>query len=389
MNKDNIVLNFKYKSYKLVCEVMEEIIKSGNSKKAQLEEWSRYFNIKRDGNGYIFLEKYEVALPKIDNRANTKGNNNLYGKYIEKLVLDILVDRYQNTKERKIYSSKDKMLKSLSMVNSNYSFGKFNRKTLGSYISADIGNIKEFYLLNNKNLTESVERAFNSLANKCLVNWQIVTTVAIDVTEDDKVIIGYDNKAIKVTEEHRTANDEERDIIIHMESLVLEEMGLEGKKDAFLQDRYKEFNDRVCKLLRKNSKIQYYYKSYDVIFHEKVVKELEKINTWILEQEERQQIKITLNGIISNGMIENAKKRHLKAIEEIDTLTGNYEDRFKETKIIRRNESTYVSDNSNIIDTVINYKTRSLVDDMIKSKKDKDKKENEEIDTILDSIVPF
>jgi len=356
-----------------VCEVLDEKIKSGCSKTSQIEEWSRYFKIERDGNGYIFTEKYDVALKKIDNRGLAEGsrnNNNLYGKYIEKLVLDLLVQKYQITKERKIYSSRDKMLRSLEMVNDNYSFGKFNRAVLGNYINVDTDNIKEFYMLNNRNMLDSVERAFNQLANKCLVSWNIVMTVAIDVSEDDIIILNEDNLSIKKNEEHRTANAEERDTILHMENKVLEEMELESKQDAVLKDRYKEFNDRVCALLRENTKILYYYKSYDVIFHEKVIQELDKINIWILEQEERREIKITLNGIISNNIIENAEHRKLKALETKETLTGDKKERYIEMKTDRRIEDTYVEDNSKIIDAVINCKKKDITKQMIQSNKE-------------------
>ena len=336
----------------------------------------------------------------MDGRKNTKGNNNIYGKYIEQLVLDLLVQKYQTNKKRKIYLSRDKMLRALDMVNDNYTFGKFNRIVLSDYLDVSNDNIKEFYILNNKNLYDTIERAFASLSNKCLVSWKLVTTVACGFTEFCQKII-IDNEEIDILdlitdkkereelfkETHTTATDEQLDKILYAENSILEEMGLESKRDAFLFDRYTEFNNKVCELLNKTTNIKYYYKSYDIIFHEKVVQELEKISQWILEQEERQNIKVTLNGIVSNNIVANAEERHNKAIEEKSKILGklNVSD-YKHINIERRSKDNYIEDNQNIVNTVINNKVINITSKMIKVHKTKNDKSNEEINNLIDSL---
>ena len=47
------LIGWKIKNYKLLCEILEEEVKSSNSKKAQLKRWQRYFQIERTGNAYI------------------------------------------------------------------------------------------------------------------------------------------------------------------------------------------------------------------------------------------------------------------------------------------------------------------------------------------------
>ena len=47
------LIGWRIKNYKVLCELLDEKIKSSNSKKAQLKEWQRYFGIERDGNAYI------------------------------------------------------------------------------------------------------------------------------------------------------------------------------------------------------------------------------------------------------------------------------------------------------------------------------------------------
>jgi len=390
-------------NYKKLCEELDEKILTGNAKLSQLKELERYFKFNKQGNKFVFTETYTIPKEKVDKRKDTKGNNNVYGKYIEQLVLDLLVQNYQTTKERKIYLSRDKMLRALDMVNDNYSFGKFNRIILSDYINADNDNVKEFYMLNNRNLYETVERAFKSLESKCLVSWKLVTTVACGLTEFNQNIILEDGTEVNILdfiggseedkiaiskETYTTASDEELDTILYAENKILEVMGLESKKDVFICDKYTEFNKKVCELLNKTSNIRYYYKSYDVIFHEKVVQELEKISQWILEQEVRQNIKVTLNGIISNKLVINAEERQNKAIEEGSKIFGKLNtDKYSHIKLERRSEDNYIEDNKNIVNTVINYNKGDLKSQMIKVHYEKEKKSKEEINELIDEFV--
>ena len=390
-------------NYKKLCELLDEKVTTGTSKMAQLKELERYLRYHKSGNKFIIDEIYDKPLDKIDGRKNTKGNNNVYGKYIEQLVLDLLVQKYQTTKERKIYLSRDKMLRALDMINDNYSFGKFNKVILSDFINADSENVKEFYILNNRNLYETVERAFKSLESKCLVSWKLVTTVACGLTEFNQNIILEDGTEVSVLdfiggneedkeiiskETHTTATDEELDTILYAENKILEVMGLESKKDAFLMDMYQEFNKKVCELLNKTSNILYYYKSYDVIFHEKTILELEKISQWILEQEVRQNIKVTLNGIISNKLVVNAEERQNRAIEEKSKIFGKLNtDKYSHMRSERRSEENYIEDNKNIVNTVINHNKGNLKSQMIKVHNEKEKKSKESFKELLEYFI--
>lgn len=398
LETNNIIAN-----YKKLCEELNDKVLTGNAKLSQLKELERYFKFHKSGNKFVFTEIYSEIKEKVDGRKNTKGNNNVYGKYIEQLVLDLLVQKYQTTQERKIYLSRDKMLRSLDMINDNYSFGKFNREILSDYISADSENVKEFYMLNNRNLYETVERAFKSLENKCLVSWKLVTTVACGLTEFNQNIVLEDGTEVNILdyivgseedskaiskETHTTAADEEIDTILYAENKILEVMGFESKKDVFICDRYSEFSRKVCELLNKTSNIMYYYKSYDVIFHEKTVLELEKISQWILEQEVRQNIKVTLNGIISNKLVINAEERQSKAIEETSKIFGKLKKNdYSHMKLERRSDDNYIEDNQHIVDTVINHNKGDIISQMIMAHNEKEKKSKDGFDEMLVDFI--
>lgn len=47
------LIGWRIKNYKVLCELLDEKIKTSNSKKAQIKNWQRYFGIERDGNAYI------------------------------------------------------------------------------------------------------------------------------------------------------------------------------------------------------------------------------------------------------------------------------------------------------------------------------------------------
>jgi hypothetical protein len=54
------------KNYKVMCELLKEEERTGNSKRSQQVEWKRYIDFERDGQRYIIKEisimNYEVYL---------------------------------------------------------------------------------------------------------------------------------------------------------------------------------------------------------------------------------------------------------------------------------------------------------------------------------------
>ena len=74
MNIEKLELT-TYKNYKVLCEVLGEPVKKANSKKAQLKEWSRYFNFDTQGHKIIVTEIYDTPKPKQDGRV-TNGHTN-------------------------------------------------------------------------------------------------------------------------------------------------------------------------------------------------------------------------------------------------------------------------------------------------------------------------
>lgn len=68
MNTKNLHIGDVIKNYKLLCEIVEEECKAGQSKVCQLNNFERYFTWERKGQKYIITNIYDEPLKK--NRVN-------------------------------------------------------------------------------------------------------------------------------------------------------------------------------------------------------------------------------------------------------------------------------------------------------------------------------
>ena len=96
MKIENLKVGMTIKNYKLLCEVLEEKVSSGNTKKSQFKEWERYFKYHKSGNKFIIDEIYAEPKNKIDNRSD--GNGTVYGNMIQDLIMDLLVQQKKEDK---------------------------------------------------------------------------------------------------------------------------------------------------------------------------------------------------------------------------------------------------------------------------------------------------
>lgn len=97
MNLDNITEGLIVKNYKQMCELLNQTVKGGDSKRSQLKEWSTYFNYEKDGNKFIIKEIYDTQLEKEDGRVNNKGgNNSIYAENIDRLILHMCSELYDS-----------------------------------------------------------------------------------------------------------------------------------------------------------------------------------------------------------------------------------------------------------------------------------------------------
>lgn len=92
LNTNELYINQTFKNYKFLCEFLGEPIKSGKSKRLQLEDWKRYFTYEKNGYVFTITGIYNTPIEKIDKR--TSGNNT---KNIQP-VMDYILSNFDEDK---------------------------------------------------------------------------------------------------------------------------------------------------------------------------------------------------------------------------------------------------------------------------------------------------
>ena len=355
MKIENLEIGQVLKSYKHLCEVLEEPIKAGNSKKAQIKEWERYFKYHKDGNKFIIDEIYSTLLPKLDNR-NDGNNKSKYINKIESLLLNLLSEAQEY--KGVVFLSKYLLLKQLKMINGNYSFCKRRISKLSSFTKISEENIYEFYDSADSTLVRNLENALDELNDKCLIIWSKEITVCEAINRNDSIIdeVSYDiydeeihNYTRQLSLNHRQATDTEARTILFMEKEVIEEMGFKSKKDIAINNMWRTFS-RIMSEKIKEIGVAYYYKSYKVLFNEEHISEA-LIDDSLMSSLEKLNTEETLNSEITNKLKTNTANRHLKAI---DKLENNCEENTDIEKYTRRSEEIYLKDNYKLTDLLVN-----------------------------------
>ena len=119
MDLSRIKKGMNIKNYSVMCELLGEKIKSGNSKISQLKEWSRYFKFNKRGNQIHIVRIYDEPLQVIDGRAGRKiqrrGGKNI--NLIEPLLLNLLV---KSETAGDITISRNALYEYLGVINRNF-----------------------------------------------------------------------------------------------------------------------------------------------------------------------------------------------------------------------------------------------------------------------------
>lgn len=147
------------KNYKLLCELLGQEVKSGKSKKYQLEEFARYFEWEKSGQKFIISDIYDAPLTKEDKRK--LGNNSIYVQCIEVILLQYLSKQEGYTRT----FTKRNWWEMLGMASHKYGRTPENKlKNLDYRITS--WEVRHFYQRCNKKLEQILFSALNSLKNR-------------------------------------------------------------------------------------------------------------------------------------------------------------------------------------------------------------------------------
>ena len=303
------------KNYKEMCEILDEEVCGGDSKKAQLKEWSRYFAWEKKGQKFIILDIYDEPLPKDDGRQN----KNIYVQYIEVILMKIL-SKQKNAKEP-FYITINQLWKLLGMINNNYkniSLDELNDKIPEYDIKSF--DMKKFYQRCNQRLREILFSSLNKLEDRALIKYEI-ETVIVYFDEDGKTI-------------YKPANDIQKKKILKAERKALLDMKLESKQHAYAKFKETEFFEKVNTYLHEwygweytFNRIKINYNKSDVL--ETVYRDEAKLQS---DFEEIKLRRLGLNDRVVEALYKNAQimaeNRHIKAEQEYQDAIEKYKNEY-------------------------------------------------------------
>lgn len=304
-------LGMVVRNYKEMCKILGQEICDGNSKKAQLKEWARYFLWEKKGQKFIILDIYDEPLPKEDGRQN----KNIYVQYIEVILMKILSK--QRDINKPFYITTNQLWKLLGMINNNYkniSLDDLNNMITDYNVTSF--DMKKFYQRCNQRLREILFSSLNRLEDRALIKYEIETVIVFCDDNGEKNFL--------------TANDKQKKQILKAEKKALLDMKLESKQHAYAKFRETEFFERVNAYLYEwygwdytFNRIKIIYNKYDVL--ETVYKDEMKLKS---DFEMMKLQRLGLNDRVVEALYKNAQvmaeNRHKKAEQEYQKAVDEY-----------------------------------------------------------------
>lgn len=279
-NTSALEIGATIKNYKALCQLLGEEPKTSDSKKAQLKNWSRYFEFEKIKNkqSYIILDIYDKPLEKEDNR--NKGNNSVYSKYIETILINYLSNIEDNTKTL----TRRNWWELLGMINKQY--GKITNTKLKEIDTCLTDfEINHFYQRCNRKLDRILISALTSLRRRRLLEWQY----------EYVIVWGKEQK-------HSIASDDEIERILKVEKYILKNIfEYEDIYQVYLSNQQKDFYKMVNEKLFSEYGYHRYYKRIKIIYNQENMIEA-------LPQAELQLQKLLLNEKVSIYLTNEAKK---------------------------------------------------------------------------------
>lgn len=285
MNIKNLEVGMVIKNYKELCKLLGEKEKAGNSRKAQLNDWTCYFKYHKEGHKFVIDEIYEQPLISLKT-----GKNNIYGELIQLLIIDMLLQNNQTSTSMVL--SKGSLYTKIGLVNQNYVVGKYHKNKLSNHLGIDKGIVLDFYRTHGNSLDKNVKRALNNLQDQRLIMFNMVHKVKL---KDSNIV--------------RMAKDYEKEQILKAEHLVLNKLGYKAVSDIRRSNDWDKFKRQTKELIQEISDIEYYYLAYEMSV---LLEYLPQAKALLIEKisnhEDRELLKNELNTLVKQRMLINTQR---------------------------------------------------------------------------------
>lgn len=297
-------------NYTKICQILGENKKGGESKKAQLKRWQRFFKFEQNGHKFVILEIYKNPLPDTDKRKNKFGT---YSGYIRFLLLKcvlqqkdncLLLPKYQwwellgmtngnfkeylPQKDREI--SKDHNLKVAESEKKRFS--DLEKKIAERYnLPIDGEDVSFFYEIAKKKLREILNNALASLKNRRLIKCDEV--FVIRMKDGSSETVGSNEKKL-ISE------------IVDLQNQALHNIGFEQYSDVVAADQTFRYYKMLQLLIESTHTVKDQpEKSWHNVY------EYTQIVFSKNRKEVKRQLFQTVEELIQNDALETENKRNL------------------------------------------------------------------------------
>ena len=339
------------KNYKELCNLLNETVLAGDSKKAQVERWKCYFDFDRQGVKYIINEIFDEPYPSLDARKNREG---IYVGYIELLLMDYL----SNKKNYTAYLTKRQLYNLLGMTSCTYSEKRDKVKEIIDDVNNDNqtqiykSDVKEFYSRADLKLNSIINSALKSMKNKFLIEYSTEYVICFD--EDNKSIIDCNSPTgYKVEHKTKIANNYEIQQILDAQNIVANDMGyptmssviIAGKTQAY----FKALNDFVKTHFNWNG----VYSRLKIIYLSEAIKEKMPMVINKIQRLSRNDKRLCLNTEVVNALNRQAENKYAAYEKELphyhrlseeefrENFGGNLDDAIKELPVEKEEPPKY------------------------------------------------
>ena len=267
----NLEAGMVVKNYKELCALLGEQPKEGNSKKAQLAEWERYFLFEKQKGkqSYIILEIYDE--PK--NKAVKIGRPSIYLDYIEAILIDFLARKEGYTETM----TKKNWWKTLGMVNEHYTQEEPLKYLEKNNVIINRKDLNDFFRRSNFKLDSIFMNALKSLESRKLIFYHV------------EIVIHWNGQYFVCNEE------EEKEILSAERYVLCEVMGFNNMHEIYKCNKQKEYFENTKKYVYDLYGYDFYFKQIKIIYNqENMISVLPKEEIERMKQELNRKIMLSI-----------------------------------------------------------------------------------------------
>lgn len=320
-----------FKSYKELCEVLGEKVKSGASKSAQLAHWKEFFDWERKGNGY-YITAIHNALYINSDLAVSNGREKSYIPLMEKVLLNLMYEftkRENRSEEDTMVVTSSFLRKALGLVNESYDNFRNKKGRLSNSTKIDYEIVEDFYNRSYSMFNRDIERVLKNLRNKKLLEYsKAMYIVPAHLDENDKfkavqkvdefgdIETSYSrngSKARNLRENYKASKTEIKEVSL-ISWKTIRAMGYNNMPAIHANGMYSQYQAYLNENLINEMGIYRIYYAYELIFHDAVIKYLVNNNEidFVLSSSDLQKLKDTTNDDVCNTLLLNAQNRASK-----------------------------------------------------------------------------